>query len=117
MLPHTFLKTLFDHLSGFSALMNECSRFSILCDMLKIADFYDIPSPIPLLRSKIKEAEITLENLVEAYKTSQQLADIQSFKEMALNLQVANFSLGIFSLKTCSTRFIIKCCFKTIINV
>ena len=76
----TAVKTLFDYLEGYTTMMDSCDSFSILGNMLAICDFYIINGPIRMIKEKIRELELSVHNLVEAYQAAKKLESLDRFK-------------------------------------
>ena len=79
----TAVKALFDHIEGFSSLLNDCKSFELLGDMLLLCDFYMMPQPENLIVEKLKNTTLTTENFASAFETGKKLEMSQRLKPVA----------------------------------
>ena len=105
----TAVKTLFDYLEGYTTMMDSCDSFSILGNMLAICDFYIINGPIRMIKEKIRELELSVHNLVEAYQAAKKLESLDRFKVDAKNLVGRSLAYGSVNLAAwqCLISFVV----------
>jgi hypothetical protein len=75
-----------EYIQGYPTLLKDCKDILVITDMLKLSDFYDIKSPIPVLLAKISNLPIEMSNVTEAFEASKALQNIAGFKDLSTNL-------------------------------
>ena len=80
------VKYLMEYIQGYPTLLKDCKDILVITDMLKLSDFYDIKSPIPVLLAKISNLPIEMSNVTEAFEASKALQNIAGFKDLSTNL-------------------------------
>eukprot|EP00088_Acartia_fossae_P030316 TRINITY_DN31284_c0_g1_i6.p1 TRINITY_DN31284_c0_g1~~TRINITY_DN31284_c0_g1_i6.p1 ORF type:complete len:465 (-),score=64.95 TRINITY_DN31284_c0_g1_i6:86-1480(-) len=67
------VKALFDHVEGHSNILNDCTSFDVLGDMLLLCDYYMMSEPEKIIIDKIKKTPVTIQNLVLVFETGKKL--------------------------------------------
>ena len=75
-----------EYIQGYPTLLKDCKDILVITDMLKLSDFYDIKSPIPVLLAKISNLPIEMSNVTEVFEASKALQNIAGFKDLSTNL-------------------------------
>ena len=82
----TATKALFDLMQGFPQVLNSIQKFELFNDMIDICKTYDIDC-YKDIANRIGVLNFSMEEVVEAYKTSKLLRTINGFEAMADELK------------------------------
>jgi hypothetical protein len=80
------VKIILDYLQGHTNMMDDCKNVTYLCDMLLLADYYDLPRPHAILIHKIINLDLNMANAVDCFGAAQKLGLIESFAKLSFNL-------------------------------
>ena len=87
-----------EYIQGYPTLLQKCEDNSVIGDILRLADFYNIRRPIPELVSNILNLAINMKNVVEVFEVSRNLDLLVAFKDLATNLSSKCISYLRFNL-------------------
>ena len=80
------VKIILDYLQGHTNMMDDCKNVTYLCDMLLLADYYDLPRPQAIIIHKIINLDLNMANAVDCFGAAQKLGLIESFAKLSSNL-------------------------------
>ena len=76
-----------------SGMMEKCSNFGILADMLTLTNSYDIQNPVGKIIERMNESSLNIDNLIEATEAAQKLSSVGQFQVCLRNSRLDCFLL------------------------